>query len=119
MNEKRKKISEIIKEVIDENADMFLGEPEVSLLLEEKIKVFLAGAKSEVVQLHIWEIRKEKGITLRELADKSGISKTHINNLENGATLPTLDVICRLAYALGIPPETLYDCKVGIVSNDD
>ena len=33
-----------------------------------------------------WEARTEKGITLKQLEELSGISKTALNNIENGKT---------------------------------
>ena len=39
---------------------------------------------------HIKEIRKEKNVSLRELSEKSGISKSEINFIENGHRDPTL-----------------------------
>ena len=36
---------------------------------------------------HIKEVREEKKITLRELSEKSGISKSEISFIENGQHL--------------------------------
>ena len=38
----------------------------------------------------LWETRTSKGFTLMELAKKSGIGKSTLNNIENGKVSPTL-----------------------------
>ena len=55
--------------------------------------------------LAIKELRKAAGISQRELADRSGIAKQAISNIERGATLPTLRTLERLAVRLGVPPS--------------
>ena len=37
-----------------------------------------------------WNARTEKGLTLMELAKKSGLGKSTLNNIENGKVSPTL-----------------------------
>ncbi|ENZ12838.1 hypothetical protein HMPREF1082_03077 [[Clostridium] clostridioforme 90A7] len=61
---------------------------------------------------HIKEVRKEKNITLRELSEKSGISKSEISFIENGQRDPTLHTMCLLSLALGVPPAKLFSVKV-------
>ena len=61
---------------------------------------------------HIKEVREEKKITLRELSEKSGISKSEINFIENGQRDPTLHTMYLLSLALGVPPEKLFTVKV-------
>lgn len=57
-------------------------------------------------------LRKEKGMSLRTLSEKSKISKTTINEIENGiVTNPTLDTLQKLADALLIP--------IGLLLNDE
>lgn len=46
--------------------------------------------------------RHAKRWTLDDLADKSGISKKHICNIENGKTRPSMDTLSKIAEALGI-----------------
>ena len=46
--------------------------------------------------------RHAKRWTLDDLADKSGISKKHICNIENGKTRPSMDTLGKIAEALGI-----------------
>lgn len=56
----------------------------------------------------LYEIRTEKGMSLRELEELSGIGKSTINRIENGEANPTVEIICRLAVALGCQPCDLF-----------
>jgi XRE family transcriptional regulator, fatty acid utilization regulator len=57
---------------------------------------------SEPVGLELRRLREEKGITVEELAKKSGISLTTIRVVERGARNPRGDTIARLAKPLGL-----------------
>jgi HTH-type transcriptional regulator, competence development regulator len=50
------------------------------------------------------QIRKETGLTLREVADKAGIDFTYLSKIENGRVLytPAAETIRNLANALGV-----------------
>lgn len=48
------------------------------------------------------EIRKEKGWSQQELADKSGVSQTYISELEANKKQPTVPIAQKLALALGV-----------------
>ena len=54
------------------------------------------------------QIRKEKNMSLSELSKKSGISTTHINDIENNLKSPSLLVAVLLARALDINITELY-----------
>ena len=60
------------------------------------------------VEILLKQIRKEKAITLEELAKLSGISTTHINDVENNIKEPSLYVMIRIAKALDIDITKLY-----------
>ena len=57
------------------------------------------------------EIREEKGVSLRELAKLAGVSKTQINEIENGQSDPTLKTMCRIAKALNMKIEDIFWCN--------
>ena len=62
------------------------------------------------VTIKVWEIRNRKGLSLEQLEELSGVSKTNINDLENGSNSnPTIETICRLAAAFDVRPEELYE----------
>lgn len=52
-------------------------------------------------------LRKERGMTQQVLADKVSVAVLQIRRYEGGASQPTLDVIRRLAIALGISADML------------
>ncbi len=54
-------------------------------------------------------LRKQKGLTLRELSERSGLSMNAISRMENGQTSPTVSSVHRLAMALGLPIAALFD----------
>ena len=50
-------------------------------------------------------------MTLTRLAEKSGVSKTHINDIENNVKSPRLLVMVKLAKALNVDITELYWVK--------
>lgn len=71
----------------------------------------------------IKKIRKEKNITQRELGERMGISQQQIAQYENGKLKPKLETIGRIADALEISRNTLYDAidtheKSDLLKND-
>ncbi len=59
--------------------------------------------KSNLFAAYFKEKRQEKGFTLRELADKSGVSHTYLYNIEKGHKTPPNDrVLVQLANALAL-----------------
>jgi len=47
-------------------------------------------------------IRKEKGITIQEVADRAGVSKGLISQIENNRTIPSLLVLINIINALNV-----------------
>ena len=55
------------------------------------------------MKLGIKRIRKEKGISQEELAEKSGVSRPTISNLENNPdVVTTTDTLQKIALALDV-----------------
>jgi transcriptional regulator with XRE-family HTH domain len=52
--------------------------------------------------VRVKELRKEAGLTLDELAGRSGVSRAMISKLERGEKNPTLVIAARLAEGLGV-----------------
>ena len=52
------------------------------------------------MKIKIWEVRSSKGITLVSLSEMTGISKSALNNIENGKVSPKLDQMEQIAIAL-------------------
>lgn len=54
------------------------------------------------ISAKIKEIRKDKSITIQELADKAGVSKGLISQIENNRTVPSLFVLINIVNALDV-----------------
>lgn len=63
------------------------------------------------IEILLKEIRQKKNITLNKLSEKSGVSTTHINDVENNIKSPSLFVMVRLAKALDVEITELYKVK--------
>lgn len=59
------------------------------------------------IGLRIRNYRKKQHMTQDELADRSGLSNSHISNIENGWTKVSLDAFLRIANALGASSDEL------------
>ncbi len=60
----------------------------------------------------IRRLRAEKQMTVRELAQASGVNKNTISNLEHGLRKPRLVTLGKLADALGVPVEALEETPI-------
>ncbi len=56
----------------------------------------------------IRKVRQTQGMTLEQLARKSGFSKGFISQVENFRQTPSLKALVRIAEALGIPVSSLF-----------
>ena len=65
---------------------------------------------------NIKKLRKQKGWSQSELADKASITPTHVNRLETGKYNPSIDVVLRLAQALDVSLDQLVLDNLGDVS---
>jgi transcriptional regulator with XRE-family HTH domain len=57
------------------------------------------------------ELRSTRGMTQADLAQKAGISPTYVSELENADSTPGIDLIDRLARALGVDAAELLPTK--------
>lgn len=63
------------------------------------------------MQVILWEKRTEKQFTLMKLAEKTGIGKSTLNNIENGKVSPTLIQLEKIAIALGVRITELFESE--------
>lgn len=61
-----------------------------------------------IIQYHLFAIRESQNLTVRDLANISGVSKTNINDIENGHKHPTVYTLCLLSLALDVSPYDLF-----------
>jgi transcriptional regulator with XRE-family HTH domain len=55
----------------------------------------------------IAELRKDKGLTQQQLAERVGVHVQQLKRYEAGISQPTLDVIRNMAIAFGVPSDQL------------
>ena len=60
--------------------------------------------KNQILTSYI-KLRKEKGITQQEIADRTGIKRTNVARIESGRKAPTIEVLVKLAAALDMELE--------------
>ena len=65
----------------------------------------------ERLGLELRRIREERGLTVEELAEKSGVSATTIRDLERGARAPRGDTIAKLAKPLGLTFDEVWELQ--------
>jgi len=56
------------------------------------------------------ELRRERiqrGLTQETLADRAGLHRTYVSLIERGLRMPTVEILFRLAKALGTEPARL------------
>ena len=63
------------------------------------------------VEILLKQVRQRKEVTLNKLSEKSGISTTNINDIENNIKVPSLLVMIQLAKALDVEITELYKVK--------
>ncbi len=68
---------------------------------------------SERVGLQLRRIREEKGLTVEELAKKSGVSVTTIRVAERGPREPSGDTVARLTRPLGLTFDEVWRLQRG------
>jgi len=60
------------------------------------------------VEMIIKKVRTEKNMSLAKLAERTGLSSSHINDVEKGIKEPGITVLIRLAKGLGVSVTDLY-----------
>jgi transcriptional regulator with XRE-family HTH domain len=58
---------------------------------------------------NVRRLRLEKGWSQEDYADRAGIHRTYVSDIERGARNPTITVVEKLAKPLGIRPGILLD----------
>ena len=67
---------------------------------------------SEIVSLlgkHLQQMRKEKKLTLEQLSQKSGVSRSMLSQIERGQANPTFGTLWNLSRALGLEMSELVE----------
>lgn len=62
---------------------------------------------AEVFGRRVREVRHERGWTQEQLAFEAGVKRAYLSEVENGQRNVSLDVVEKLAQALGVGAQTL------------
>ena len=60
---------------------------------------------NRLIGLRIMQRRKELGFSQEKLAEKLGISKNHLSNIERGKYIPTTEFIFKICNTMGNTPN--------------
>lgn len=63
------------------------------------------------MEILTWQARNNKKVTLVKLSGLTGISKSTLNNIENGRVSPTIKQLEIIAKALGAKISDLYESQ--------
>lgn len=66
-----------------------------------------------VLSLKIRRLRQKKGLSLKDLAERSGLSHSYLNEIEKGKKYPKVEKLLGLAQALDISIDELVSAKMG------
>ena len=67
---------------------------------------------------YLLEQRRQARLSLRQLADLTGVSNPYLSQVERGLRRPSAEVLQQLAKALRVSAETLY-VRAGILDPDE
>lgn len=69
------------------------------------------------MQLRIKDVSRSQGVSITKLAELVGITQPNMSNIANGKTSPSLELLERIAVALGVPvPELFAAPKEGAIT---
>lgn len=63
------------------------------------------------MEILTWQARTRKNLTLMQLSAMTGLSKTTLNDIENGKVSPTLRELELIAKALEVKMSDLYESE--------
>ena len=66
-----------------------------------------------VVGKNVRRYRELKGISQEELGAQSNLHRTYVSGVERGIRNPTVEIIKKLADALGVEPNELLEAPIG------
>lgn len=58
---------------------------------------------------NVRHLREAKGWSQEDFADRAGIHRTYVSDIERGARNPTILVVAKLAKGLGTDPACLFE----------
>ncbi len=77
--------------------DYYVKNGQQEWLIEEQVREL----KMDILQSYI-ALRKEKGLTQQDIADRTGMHRTNVVRIESGRNLPTIENLVKLGHAVGV-----------------
>lgn len=68
-----------------------------------------------VTKINLRSLRKQKHMSMEDLAIKAHVNKSTISRIESGDVIPSVDVLCRLCRALGVTMCEMVNCERGFL----
>ena len=84
---------------------------------EEKLSAKVSTAASDIGSF-IRDLRENAQVSVRQLAERSGVSNPYLSQVERGLRKPSADVLSQIAKALRVSAEVLY-VRAGILEPSD
>jgi transcriptional regulator with XRE-family HTH domain len=69
------------------------------------------GNDPGVAERSLRDVRAERLLSIRELAQRAGVAPSTIFLLESGRTTPRRSIVLRLAAALGVRPQSISEFR--------
>jgi transcriptional regulator with XRE-family HTH domain len=88
---------------------------------EEKLSAKVSTAASDMasdIGSFIRDLRQNAQVSVRQLAERSGVSNPYLSQVERGLRKPSADVLSQIAKALRVSAEVLY-VRAGILEPSD
>ena len=63
------------------------------------------------MEYYLRQIREARGMSIRQLSQRSRVAASYIELIETGEANPTVKIMFRLAQALKVPVSELFSCK--------
>lgn len=60
-----------------------------------------------LISANVKAARKELGLPMRVICERTGLTMPHLSRIESGQKLPTLETLIKIAAGLRISPKTL------------
>jgi len=73
----------------------------------------------EVLARNLRRLRHARGLSQEELAHRAGIDRTYVSSLERSVYAAGVDVVDKLARALGVEAADLLQQPRGMTKNDE
>jgi transcriptional regulator with XRE-family HTH domain len=77
--------------------------------MAKSFKQFIQGNLLPGLGRNVRRLREEKGWSQEDYADRAGIHRTYVSDIERGRRNPTVTVVEKLAVPLEVPASKLLD----------